>query len=321
MLIADSISKKFSQKKAVDSLSFSVQKGKITGLLGPNGAGKTTTLRILTGYLKPSSGRVIYDDLNLDSSPWEVQKKLGYLPENAPLYQDMTVEEYLQFMADARAVPGSERKRSIERVTNACQLNSHFYHPIFQLSKGFRQRVALGACLIHDPDYLILDEPSTGLDPNQITEIRKLILSIAKEKTVILSTHILQEVMEICDQVLILSNGKKVLDAPTENLGSSTLVQFQIQARYSDLIGFFEKSGMKDLREISEVGPGNSGSPESKIGSEEPYRDFLVDSAGFGSEGVFKILASLERPVRELKPFQRSLESVFSELTIKDKQK
>jgi ABC-2 type transport system ATP-binding protein len=193
-------------------LAFKCERGKITGLLGPNGAGKTTTMRILAGFLKSSEGRVEYDGFDFNQDEIQIKKRLGYLPESAPLYADMIVQEYLEFMAQARAFLSSKILISIHRVVDLCKLESHLYSPIHQLSKGFKQRVALAGTLIHDPDFIILDEPSSGLDPNQITIIRHLIQKLGKDKTIILSTHILQEVIEVCDQVVILSKGKVVLD-------------------------------------------------------------------------------------------------------------
>ncbi|MCC5814790.1 MAG: ATP-binding cassette domain-containing protein [Leptospira sp.] len=285
----------------MQGIEFSVTQGKILGLLGPNGAGKTTTMRIMSGFLDPTKGDVTYNGISVLKEPREVKRKLGYLPEHAPLYNDMLVSEYLEFIAKSREVPKNLIQKSVNRVVGLCELESHFYQPVSQLSKGFRQRVALAGTLIHDPDFIILDEPSTGLDPNQITEIRSIIRNLGKSKTLILSTHILQEVVEICDRVIILSQGKIVVDSSVEELRKDSLVYFSTPSSEEILLQNFHKFGFTGLEKIKT--------------DENGFHHYIVDSGAKGSTAVFSVLAEMKKPVAEIRPYQRSLESIFSELT------
>lgn len=195
---------------ALEDLSFQANPGEILGLLGPNGAGKTTAMRILTTYLYPSSGTATIDGFDILGNPLEVRKRIGYLPETVPLYTDMQVEEYLTFVGKARELAGAKLGERLEWVRNVCNLKSVWKHLLCELSKGYGQRVGLAQALIHDPKVLILDEPTSGLDPIQIIEIRKLVKSLAKEKTIVFSTHILQEVEALADRIVIINEGKLV---------------------------------------------------------------------------------------------------------------
>lgn len=302
MLDVIGLTKDYGSKVALQGVEFRVTKGKIMGLLGPNGAGKTTTMRIMTGFLEPSQGDVLFNGTSILQYPRDVKRKLGYLPEHAPLYQEFLVSEYLRFIAEAREIEMPKRNEAIDRVVQLCSLNTHFYHPIFQLSKGFRQRVALAGTLIHDPDYIILDEPSTGLDPNQITEIRSLIRKLGKEKILILSTHILQEVVEVCDQVVILSKGKKVLDRGVEELRKNHLVYFTTKANEEELNPVFSRFKFQGLERQGDI--------------QEGWISYVVDSRERGSSSVFQALVEVGSEVREIRPYQKSMESIFSELTL-----
>ncbi|MGO4913194.1 gliding motility-associated ABC transporter ATP-binding subunit GldA [Leeuwenhoekiella sp. W20_SRS_FM14] len=213
-IVVNAISKNYGMQKALDVISFSIQKGEITGFLGPNGAGKSTMMKILTTYLKPTSGEALVNDYSTKTQQLEVQKSIGYLAENNPLYPEMYIREYLKFQADLNNAP----KERIEEVITLTGLTPEITKKIKQLSKGYRQRVGLAAALINDPEVLILDEPTTGLDPNQLKEIRSLIRTIGKTKTVLLSTHIMQEVEAICDRVIIINKGKIVADKKLDNL-------------------------------------------------------------------------------------------------------
>lgn len=204
------LQKLYGQQKAVNDISFSVQKGEIVGFLGPNGAGKSTTMKIITGYLQPDGGEVKVCGTDVLANPMETKKKIGYLPESNPLYYDMYVREYLDFVADVHHIPG--KKEAIERAIEQVGLTRESSKKIGQLSKGYKQRVGLAAALLHDPEVLILDEPTTGLDPNQIIEIREVIRELGKNKTVLFSTHILQEVEAICNRVVIINKGVIVAD-------------------------------------------------------------------------------------------------------------
>ncbi|HQL43746.1 MAG TPA: ATP-binding cassette domain-containing protein [Spirochaetota bacterium] len=218
MINVQNLVKHYGEVKAVDGISFTIRKGEVTGLLGPNGAGKTTTLRILTCYLQPTSGMVSIDDYLVDENPIDIKKRIGYLPESAPLYPDMMVYDFLQFIADIREINDAER---ITDVAIQCGITEVMHKNINELSKGYKQRVGLAQAILHDPEILILDEPTNGLDPNQIIEIRDLIKELGREKTVILSTHILQEVEATCNRVIIIDNGAIVADDLTSELKSA----------------------------------------------------------------------------------------------------
>ncbi len=215
------ISKSYGAQKALDNVSFSIKKGEIVGFLGPNGAGKSTLMKILTTYIKADQGTASVNGFDVNENQKEVQQSIGYLPEHNPLYLDLYVREYLAFNADVYKVA----KSRIEEVILLTGLSSESHKKISQLSKGYRQRVGLATALLHNPDVLILDEPTTGLDPNQLTEIRNLIKNVGADKTVFLSTHIMQEVEAICDRVIIINNGKIVTDKKLDNLISANKEQ------------------------------------------------------------------------------------------------
>ena len=221
MIQVENLTKYFHTLCAVDRINFDIRKGEILGLLGPNGAGKTTTLRMLTGYLQPSSGSIRVKDLSIDKHLLEIKKMLGYLPESAPLYHDMLVFDYLKYVAAIRQINGDEKIARIRQLADLCAINEVMHQPIDELSKGYKQRVGLAQAMMNDPEVLVLDEPTSGLDPNQIVEIRKIIKEIGKEKTIILSTHILSEAEAACDRIVIISQGKIVADGSTENLKQS----------------------------------------------------------------------------------------------------
>lgn len=208
MIQAENLSMAYGSVQALTGASFEVRQGEVLGLLGPNGAGKTTTLKILTTYLVPATGRVVVDGIDAAVDPIGVRRRIGYLPETAPLYVDMPVADYLSFAGRARGIAGRNLAARRDAVTMACGLESVYYRPIAHLSKGYRQRVGLAQALIHDPDVLILDEPTSGLDPIQILGIRELIRSLARAKTIIFSTHILQEIQAVSDRVMIINEGR-----------------------------------------------------------------------------------------------------------------
>jgi ABC-2 type transport system ATP-binding protein len=220
MIQVSDVRKNYGHVQAVRGVSFEVNQGEVFGLLGPNGAGKTTILRMLTCYHFPSSGTATVNGHDVYTDPIAVKQSIGYLPESAPLYTELNVMEYLQFMAEARNIPPNERTDRIDWAIEACGLDGVVYRSIDNLSKGYRQRTGLAQAIIHDPAILILDEPTTGLDPNQIIEIRRLVRELGREKTVILSTHILQEVEAVCDRVLILNEGRVAAEGTTGEIGS-----------------------------------------------------------------------------------------------------
>jgi len=249
MIHVENLTKYYKELCAVDQITFDIPKGEILGLLGPNGAGKTTTLRMLTGFLRPSSGTVRVKDYHLDAHPVEIKNLLGYLPESAPLYHDMLVYDYLEYVAAIRAIAPKDRLTRIKYLADLCGLNEVMHQPIAELSKGYKQRVGLAHAMMNDPEILVLDEPTSGLDPNQIVEIRKIIRRVGQEKTIILSTHILSEAEATCDRVVIINRGKIVADGNAESLkqaaGQDNLIrivlqdaeQAQVQAFFDDIDG------------------------------------------------------------------------------------
>ena len=226
MIEVENVSKLFGNFRAVDGISFSIQTGEIVGLLGPNGAGKTTTMRMISGFLEPDSGTVKIDGLDVLKNPVETKRKIGYMPESAPMYSDMIVADYLKYIAEIENQNPAEKCRELAEV---CGLKEVMHKNLGELSRGNRQRVGLAHALMGNPEILILDEPTSGLDPNQVLEVRSLIKQIGKTHTVIISTHILSEVEMLCGRVIIISGGKKVADSPTEELrehfGNSSEVQ------------------------------------------------------------------------------------------------
>jgi len=222
MIHVSDVTKSYGSNYALRGISFDVQAGEIVGLLGPNGAGKTTTIKILTGYLQPDAGVVRIDGIDVLTHPREVQARIGYLPENTPLYHDMSVQGYLKLMADMRSIPADEQHALISQAIVDTGLVEHRHRPIAQLSKGLRQRVGLAQAILHRPKLIILDEPTVGLDPTQIIEIRRLIKRLAEHSTILFSSHILSEVQAVCDRVIILINGRVRADALLSELEATT---------------------------------------------------------------------------------------------------
>ncbi len=217
-IVVENLTKKFGAQRAVDNISFRVKTGEILGFLGPNGAGKTTTMKAIVTYLTPNEGDIHVGNFSIHQNPDEIKKLIGYLPENNPLYSDMPVIDYLKFVAELQGIEKSKIKDKILEMITICGLEGEKHKKIGELSKGYKQRVGLAQALIHDPQVLILDEPTSGLDPNQIVEIRELIKKIGREKTVILSSHILAEVEATCDRILIINKGKIVADGTSKRV-------------------------------------------------------------------------------------------------------
>jgi ABC-2 type transport system ATP-binding protein len=218
VLDVQQLSRSYGAFRALDDVSFQVRAGEIVGFLGPNGAGKTTTMKILTGFMAPSGGSARVCGLDVVGESLEVRRRIGYLPENAPVYLDMRVIDYLDFVGRMRGMQAGERAQAVERVASECDVEDRLHQPIGELSKGYRQRVGLAQALLHQPEVLILDEPTSGLDPNQIQHVRDLVRRIGRRRTVLLSTHILQEVQAMCDRVLILNRGRLVADSPVDRV-------------------------------------------------------------------------------------------------------
>ncbi len=306
MIEAVALSKRYGSVEAVRDASFTVTTGEIVGLLGPNGAGKTTIMKILTGYHYPTSGRATVNGMDVVEQPVGVKRCLGYLPENAPLYGDLTVREYLDFVADARSLGGIERRDALDRTLSVCGLISQMDRPIDELSKGFKQRVGLAQAIVHDPSILILDEPTTGLDPNQIQDIRRLIRRLGEDKTVILSTHILQEVEAVCDRVLILHEGRIAAVGTTEEIGR----EVKGDVTYSVRIAGSEPnkatlSALKSVGSISKIQK-ESGTHLLKVVLHE-------DASG---EDIYRWAVDHDLLLRELVPERYRLEDIFSKLTV-----
>ena len=218
MIEVEGLTKYYGDFKAIEDVTFTVPRGEILGFLGPNGAGKTTTMRILTGYMPASRGRCRIDGLDVYENPIAVKERVGYLPENVPLYPELTVEEYLRFVAQIKGVPAADMPAALERIVAKCGLESVRNRLIRQLSKGFRQRVGLAQALVHDPEVIVLDEPTIGLDPAQIREVRELVRGLGRDHTIILSSHILPEVSQVCDRVLIINKGRILTEDTPANL-------------------------------------------------------------------------------------------------------
>ena len=222
VISARGLEKRYGDKAALSGVDFTVPKGEIVGFLGPNGAGKTTTMKILTGFISPTAGEAKVCGINVVSDPVAARRKIGYLPESAPVYTEMRVVDYLQFMGQVRGLDSAERAAAVDRALRRCGLTERAKDEISTLSKGYRQRVGLAQAILHEPDLLILDEPTSGLDPNQIAEIRALIRELGERRTVILSTHILSEVQATCDRVLIIHKGRIVADGPTATVTAAS---------------------------------------------------------------------------------------------------
>lgn len=297
MLTVENLTKKFDFKTALEDLSFQVAPGTITGLLGPNGAGKTTTMRILTGFLKPSSGKITYKNLSAQGDMEKIQSILGYLPESAALYPDMLVIEYLEYIGKIRGISPVDLPKRVSKMVELCELSGHLKVPISYLSKGFKQRVALAGTLIHDPELIILDEPTSGLDPNQISHIRALIKSLSKNRTLILSTHILQEVEDICDDVIIINGGKMVANSPVKDLHRENSIIITIRGSASSKKNFLSNYKNVDY-----------------LGSNDDFETYRILNNN-NSEDIYSDIKKTDLMVRELKMDRKSLESVFEKLT------
>jgi ABC-2 type transport system ATP-binding protein len=290
------ISKNYGTQKALDNVSFSVKKGEIVGFLGPNGAGKSTLMKILTTYINADEGLAMVNGFDVNTNQLEVQKSVGYLPEHNPLYLDLYVREYLAFNADVYKVA----KSRIEEVIVLTGLSPESHKKIGQLSKGYRQRVGLATALLHNPDVLILDEPTTGLDPNQLVEIRELIKNIGKDKTVFLSTHIMQEVEAICDRVIIINHGKIVTDKNLDLLVSEKTEQI-IEVEFDKVI---DEKLFDNLQNIQSYKNLHDLVWELSFDTEKDMRPFVFD---FAHENGLKTL--------QLNLKNKNLESIFREMT------
>jgi ABC-2 type transport system ATP-binding protein len=301
------LTKKYGQQAAVDDISFEVKTGEIVGFLGPNGAGKTTTMKIITNFIAASSGDVLINGMPVSQNGEDIKKHIGYLPENNPLYEDMPIMDYLYFVAEIQDIPKNEIQNRIREIIRKVGLNAEKHKKIGELSKGYKQRVGLAQALIHDPEILILDEPTSGLDPNQIVEIRKLIRELGKEKTVILSTHILPEVEAIADRILIINKGKIVANGTADSL--------RRQAEDSEMLMISIEDGdpndiftaLQKLPSVAMVDFANRQNNRFEIkshGDISPKRD------------IFNLCVERQWVLTEMTSIERKLEDIFRQLTL-----
>jgi len=292
------LTKNYGSQKALDEVSFVAQKGEVLGFLGPNGAGKSTTMKIATGFILPDQGDVVVNGLSVLQKPKEVSRLVGYLPEHNPLYPDMYIREFLTFIGGLYGMKRSSLKSRIEELIPLCGLEVEAHKKINQLSKGYRQRVGLAKALIHDPEVIILDEPTTGLDPNQLVEIRKLIKNISTDKTLILSTHIMQEVEAICDKVVIINKGKIVASDLLKNLktekGKSVLV--------------LETEEVLELEWFSKLG-------EISFSSSDKSIQLKVSDAAAARKELLQILQERNLTLVSIQQKEKNLESIFHQIT------
>jgi ABC-2 type transport system ATP-binding protein len=304
MIQVTGLDKSYGSVRALHGVSFNIAAGEIIGLLGPNGAGKTTIIKTLTGYLQPDSGEVIVDGLNVLTDTQAVQSRIGYLPENAPLYPELTVQAYLKMIAGLRQIPPDKELQYVSDAVYATGLETHLTRPIAQLSKGYRQRVGLAQAILHRPRLLILDEPTIGLDPTQIVEIRNLIRRLSQHSTVLFSTHILPEVEVLCDRVLILISGEIKVDARLSELSSTNDAILVLDGTVEAA-----DTALRELEGVTDVllaGQGNGHLTYRIIGSENADL----------TPAIYQLAAQHQWPVRELRRDVQTLESVFNQLAV-----
>jgi len=307
LVVLTDVVKAFGDTVAVDEVSFSIDRGEVVGFLGPNGAGKTTTMRLLTQYLQPDAGTIEIDGLSIEDHPTELRQRIGYLPETNPVYREMLAGEYITFMGKLRGMGKDEIRSRTDVVVSQTAIEDVYYRPINQLSKGFRQRVGLAQAILSEPEILILDEPTEGLDPNQRVEIRGLITHLGTERTVLLSTHVMQEVQRTCSRVVIINDGRIVADGDVE-----TLVSGQSGARVSVELDAPEDAALAALESLPSVTSALSASAAGGrtrfvvrgTGQEDPRGD------------ISALAAKQQWPLWELHLEQASLEDLFRDLTI-----
>jgi ABC-2 type transport system ATP-binding protein len=304
MIDVSHLDKSYGEIQALRDVTFQIAEGEIVGLLGPNGAGKTTIIKTLTGYLQPDNGRVLVDGLDVLEQTQEAQERIGYLPENAPLYPEISVQAYLQMIAELRQVPAEEKQDRISEAVYATGLAEQLARPIGQLSKGYRQRVGLAQAILHRPRLLILDEPTIGLDPTQIVEIRNLIRRLAQHSTVLFSTHILPEVEVLCDRVLILINGEIKKDTRLTELSDTNNAILVLDGRLEGI-----EESLRRLEEVSDV---------ETLGAENGRASYRVIGAQDAdlTPAIYHLAAESGWPVRELRRDAHTLETVFNRLAL-----
>lgn len=307
MIEVTGLTKTYGKKRGIDRISFTIEDGEIVGFLGPNGAGKTTTMNIITGYLSANSGAARIDGIDILEDPLAAKKHIGYLPEQPPLYLDMTVDEYLNFIYDLKRVTDLKRRTHVDEIAQLVGVKDHMKRLIRNLSKGYKQRVGLAQALIGNPEVLILDEPTVGLDPKQIIEIRNVIKSLGKNRTIILSTHILQEVSAICERVLVINNGQLVADDKPENLSALITGDRKLTVRVA--------GPRENVRHILRSVDGVQFA-DVTVQAERGSYDFLVEAKPNIDirKPMFAALAKAGYPILQLKSMDLSLEDIFIKL-------
>jgi len=305
-IVVENLTKRYGVQKAVDNISFKVKTGEVLGFLGPNGAGKTTTMRAITTFLQADEGEIYVGNYSVNKESEKIRKSIGYLPEENPLYEEMPVLDYLRFVANVHQIANNKIDDKIINVISTCGLEKEKHKKIGELSKGYKQRVGLAQALIHSPEVLILDEPTVGLDPNQIKEIRELIKHIGKEKTVILSSHILAEVEATCDRILIINKGKIVADGSTEELRK--------QAQGKELIKVaIEEGELNTIYEALKALPGVA--MVDILNKEKQEFEVQGDPNKQLAKAVFKLCVKNKWIITQLTPVETKLEDIFMELT------
>ncbi len=313
MIQVENLTRYYDDFCAVNQINLDISRGEILGLLGPNGAGKTTTLRMLTGYLRPSSGTVRVKNLSVDKDILEIKRLMGYLPESAPLYPDMLVYDYLDYVAGLRGIEKGARLSRIRKMADMCGLEEVMHQPVAELSKGYKQRVGLAHALINDPEVLVLDEPTSGLDPNQIVEIRDIIKRIGKEKTIIFSTHILSEAEATCDRIAIIDKGRIVADEPTAALKQKTAQDYYIHLALTGADTAAVRSLLSDISDITEIMEGAGSPAETEAG--ELKLQLRCQAATDPRRAIYTRLRQTDWDLLEFYSETPSLENVFRKLT------
>ena len=305
MITISNLTKDYDSFRALDNVTIKIDRGQILGLLGPNGAGKTTTMRILTGYLRPTSGAIEIEDLDVAEDPLEVKRRIGYLPESAPLYPDMLTFDYLAFVASLRKIPKAEQGKRIAELSDLCGLDEVMHKSVKELSRGYKQRVGLAHAMMSDPKILVLDEPTAGLDPNQIVQIRSIIRKMGEKKTVIFSTHILTEAEATCDRIVIIDRGKIVADGTPETLGAAGL---QSQLVRILLVGADETAVRDSLGSIDGVS-------QVQLDTDGEKGAFVVACDSDLRGAIYNRIKQHDWTLLELTRERQSLEDTFRELT------
>ena len=308
LIKVENLSKDYGSVKAVKSISFELKDGQVVGFLGANGAGKSTTLKIMTGYISPSSGNVFYGEKNIQDDTSEIQKDIGYLPELNPLYSEMIVHDYLKFISEVRGISENDFKNAFQKVVEECSLNAVAHRTIANCSKGYKQRIGLAAALIHDPKILILDEPVTGLDPNQIVEIRELIKKLGKEKIVLMSSHILQEIQATVDRIIIINEGSIVADGSSEELLNDSA------KGKADLKLEVSNADENDIRDMKATIPSID---IKNISKDDSFTSINIEfpSNGDPREDIFKYAVDKNWVILEMVTSKQNLEDIFRKLT------